>query len=165
MSMSSVPGDPDLFICENCGNKRRTSWGDCQVPSCNVCKGEKDFVQRILRENKEIKKELETKKGGFNLTIYIGCDLGNATLEYPEYQRMPKDCVNLIAYHIDKHKKEGMPNPVILTCSDIPINFIGRLIGDGEIKSSEVSVIYEGKTYVYDNKGYLKDWCYGIFSY
>jgi hypothetical protein len=51
----------DRFVCENCGNSTTTSWGDCRVPTCNVCKGEKGFVDRILRENEELKNRLKMR--------------------------------------------------------------------------------------------------------
>lgn len=52
----------DSFMCENCGHTMTTSWGDCRVPTCNVCKGEKGFVERILGENEKMRKKLEKYK-------------------------------------------------------------------------------------------------------
>ena len=60
MSMRYID-DQDVFICDNCGYRVRTSWGDCSVPQCNVCKGERGFVERLIAENQKLKSKLKKK--------------------------------------------------------------------------------------------------------
>jgi len=120
-----------------------------------------EYIPRIGRRGKIM-------SAPFKLTILINCKFNckqKATLKYPEYRRMPRDCAKLVRYHILHSMFPENPNPVIWTCSDVPINIVGEMIGEGKLKQSEVDVVYDGKTYQYDDKGYLDgDWPYGVFS-
>ena len=101
----------------------------------------------------------------FELMICLDCEIGIPTLAYPEWKLMPPECTRLILVTIEKFRKIENYKMILWTCSDVPINYVGELIGNGTLKASEVSVKYCLRTYRYDEKGYLIDWPYGVFSW
>ena len=92
------------------------------------------------------------------ITILIGNEPGDATLEFPETRCLPSDCTFAVGKHILQTE-----NPVIRTYSEWPVNMLGDLIDQGFLNHEECIVKLEGEIFKYNEKGYLIDWRYGYF--
>ena len=105
---------------------------------------------------------------GRKITVCIGesdpiiwLSLEGKLLEFPEIKVMPKECA--------KKVKEFILNTpgdiVIMTYSDTPIEVIGEMISKGMIEWEEPQIFVKEKRYHYEKRGYLVDWCYGLFNH
>jgi hypothetical protein len=98
------------------------------------------------------------------IVISINTEYDCATLKYPEYKRMPSECAKIVRDHIFEHNSTN-PTIFICTCSEVPIHVIGELIFNKKLSNKDVSIMYDGKTYLYDAEGYLNSpWPYGVFG-
>lgn len=135
---------------------------------CNEC-GHKNELDAAALQDLKVSLQMcqlphPVPDKSWKLTICLDCEIGVPTLAYPEHKLMPVECVALLLTTIKRCREENT-NVNIWTCSDVPVNYVGELIGNGTLKASEVSVKYCLKTYHYDEGGYLIDWPYGTFSW
>ena len=92
------------------------------------------------------------------ITILVKSD-GDATLEYPEYQKIPYEQIADVIHHIKTTK-----NPVIRTCAPDTIELIGEMIYEKMITRHHVQLFVENVEYFYNDAGCLNTgWPYGYF--
>ena len=98
------------------------------------------------------------------ITILIGGALpdANVTLEYPELRKLPSEYMPAVVEHL----AAAADNPVIRTCSDTIVNFVGEMIDYGFADHERCFIKLGEETFKFDFHGVIEgNWPYGAMCF